>query len=163
MQHDAGGRAFAGQGLDHLQAAQAGHAGVQDQDLGLVPAHRLQCVLAVAAAGQDLGARLGAKQQLDPLKDEGVIVGDHEADGHRSSSEDGLNERVAASRASRRRNISPFLAHASGAGGKKPYPLEHGPLPAVDISARRRTARRRVEVRRLTSGPPGWYHRANGS
>ena len=45
-------------------------------------AYGIECLVAVSGLSDDLEIRLEGKDLLQPVENDGMIVGDHQADGH---------------------------------------------------------------------------------
>ena len=68
----------------HRQAVLAAHAEVEQQEVGPQLAHRLERLVAVDAARHHLELRLQAEELLEPVEEDRVVVGEDDADAHRS-------------------------------------------------------------------------------
>ncbi len=65
--------------LDQLHAAFAGHRHVEQQHVEVVSAHVLQHFVAIARLAHDVDVACRKQQLLQPLADDGVVVGDDDA------------------------------------------------------------------------------------
>ena len=74
-QHDARGQAVAAQRLDDVDPAQRGHLDVEDGDVGMVGADRLERLAPVAGLPHELELGARAHRADDRLAIEGMIVG----------------------------------------------------------------------------------------
>ena len=66
-------------GFDDVEAGRAGHLHVQEHEVRLQPADRLDRLGAVLALGDDLEPVLRRKQRTQPLARERLIIGDYNA------------------------------------------------------------------------------------
>src|SRR5262249_58643898 len=66
----------------HPDAVPLGHADVEDEDVRLVLVGGPEGFLAVRAARDHAEVAVGLEEPLEPVEDDGVIVGDDQADGH---------------------------------------------------------------------------------
>jgi hypothetical protein len=60
---------------DRLKAAQAGHADIQQHDVGAQFGHPFDCIGGVGSLAGDLDIGLGAKQGPDSLPEKSVVIG----------------------------------------------------------------------------------------
>ena len=82
-QHDAGPRKIGAQALEGLEAAEAGHRDVEDDDVGANALDELEHLAAVGRFAGDLEVRLGLEQSAQAFAHDAVVVCDHDRD-HRS-------------------------------------------------------------------------------
>ena len=66
----------------HRQAILSGHAQIEHKDVWAKLPHRPQRIFPIRGARQDLEVRLQGKNLLEPIEDDGVIVGQYKRDGH---------------------------------------------------------------------------------
>jgi hypothetical protein len=68
--------------VEHREAAEVGHAEVEDHDVGLQVGGDVQRLLPILRLGDDLDARILVESPYDALADERKIVSDDDADLH---------------------------------------------------------------------------------